>query len=381
MNDTTNTTFFSPYYHEPIGVVIARLTFTTALAFAGVTGNALVCIVIASKKLRGRSSMHTYLLNLALADIGVLTTIFPLGILRERMPHYWPFGRFACLYLYPVFDTFFGASIWFITSIAYQRYQNIVKNKDLHRRCDSTKHVAFTILAIWVVSCLVHSLPLYFVMEYHEINHDVISCDANWGKTKLLWLHAAYTLSLVAFSYLLPLCVILWTYVGIWQEIRKSILFHQSLQKESGNKSRANSRTGENSRARKILTPIVVTFAVTMLPLNLFRLLSIFWTDLFYLRHFWTINNIVIIITITNSAINPIIYSIVSKDFRKAFFQLTMQGSKPTATGTFLMSRSRSDRGTQDRGTPERPSSLNRKKPQPSGADMTHEEKLKETVL
>lgn len=377
MNNTS-----SPYFEEPTGIVVARLSFVAAIALTGVAGNVLVCVVIASKKLRGRSSMHTYLLNLALADLGVLMTIFPLGVLKERMPDYWPLGRFACLYLLPLFDTFFGASIWFITGIAYQRYQNIVKNKELMRQCDSKKHTVCSILAIWVISFLMLSLPLFFVFEYIEVSTDVIYCDPNWRKMPHESIQTVYTLTLVVFSYVMPLSVISWTYVGIWQEIRKSILFHQSLQKESGSMSKENRRAGENIRARKILTPIVVTFAATMLPLNVFRVLSIFWTDLLMLRHVWTIHNIVVIITITNSAINPIIYSIVSKDFRKAFIQLTVKGGKPMATGTFILSRSL--QRTSDRAaTQERPSSFtNRKKPQPdviSGEELPNEDK--ETVL
>lgn len=319
------------YYNEPLGLVIARMSFETAIALAGVVGNILVCIVIASKRLRGKASMHYYLLNLAFADIGVLAVIFPVAVLRERIPYYWPFGRIVCLYIYPFVDTFYGASIWFITSIAFQRYRKIVvKGKGINGHSSSTKRIICNLLLIWLVSFLIVSFPLFFLFEYHSVvtpHEHKIFCWANWEKAPHESLNAAYTVSLVVFSYVLPLAVISWTYVGIWQEIRKSNLFHRSLDKEAGGSTnnKMHKRLSENARAKKILTPIVVTFAVTMLPVSVFRLINTFWSPLSTTRHFWTFYNAMVIMTVANSAANPIIYSVVSKDFRNAFIKLILQ--------------------------------------------------------
>lgn len=374
----------TPYYQEATSATIIRLTFVTAIALVGVIGNILVCTVIISKKLRGASSMHTYLLNLAIADIGVLTIIYPLGVLRERHPSYWPFGKFSCEYLFPISDTFFGASIWFITAIALQRHQNIVKNKDIQPPRRSTKRVVCGVASIWVVSFLVLSLPLQFVFEYHEKGENVTSCAQNWQEISVIWLRV-YMLVRVVFSYLVPLAVIFWTYLGIWKEIRKSILFHKHLEKESGSKNKETRRSGENTRARKILTPIVVTFALTMLPLQLYNLLSVFWSPIAKLYHIWTIHYIVVMITITNSAINPIIYSVVSKDFRKAFLQLIFKraANKPgVQTGTFLLSRSRgSDRGMQDRNSSFNQSKKRPQPPDPQPPECSKADELQETIL
>lgn len=315
-------------YKEPLGLVIARLSFEVAIALAGVVGNILVCIVIASKRLRGTASMHYYLLNLAFADIGVLTIIFPIAVLRERIPGYWPFGKIVCLYIYPFVDTFYGASIWFITSIAFQRYRKIVvKGKGIHGHDSSTRRTICNILLIWFVSFLIVSFPLFFLFEYSVGTQDhEIFCWANWKKAPHESLNAIYTVSLVVFSYALPLAVISFTYVGIWREIRMSNMFHRSMDKEAGGSSnnKMHKRLNENARAKKILTPIVVTFAVTMLPVNIFRLLNT-WIPLATVRHFWTFYNAMVIMTVANSAANPVIYSVVSKDFRNAFIKLILQ--------------------------------------------------------
>ena len=76
-------------------------------------------------------------------------------------------------------------------------------------------------------------------------------------------------------------------------------------------------RLKQNTRAKKILSPLVVTFAVTMLPLNVFPLTMVFWPGFSGEEYFKHLLYGVVISTIINSAANPVIYSLVSRDFRK----------------------------------------------------------------
>lgn len=65
------------YYSEPPALEIARLVFEASLAVLGVLGNILVCVVIS--RLRTKTAINRYLFNLGIADIGVLTIVFPHG--------------------------------------------------------------------------------------------------------------------------------------------------------------------------------------------------------------------------------------------------------------------------------------------------------------
>lgn len=125
--------FFVPeYYTEPTGLVEGRLTFEATLAVVSVLGNILVCVVIA--RMRKKTAINWYLFNLGIADIGVLIVVFPMAVLQERAKTYFPLGRGICLYVYPVVDTFCGASIWLVTSVAIERYINIVKRVEVYRK-------------------------------------------------------------------------------------------------------------------------------------------------------------------------------------------------------------------------------------------------------
>ena len=321
------------YYTEPAGAVIGRLTFEATLAMVGVLGNMLVCLVIA--RMKTKSAINRYLFNLAIADIGVLIVVFPIAVLQEQIRSYFPLGRRVCLYVYPVIDTFYGASIWLVASVAVERYINIVKRVKAYRN-RSLKTTTFAIVAIWLISFSVISLPLFFVIEFKE---ETSACFIDWFKTPSLFLwRQVYTISLTMFTYVVPLSIISWTYVQIGGRIAQSTGFNKEIERKRsstiyGNVTRRKLKNGsnrlkENTKAKRILTPLVVTFAVSMLPINVFRLVALYWPRVFLFKYFWILHNVLVIFTTANSAVNPLIYSVVSREFRRGFLVLLFQGKQ-----------------------------------------------------
>lgn len=309
------------YYEEPAALMISRLTFEVTLAFVGLVGNAIVSFVI-SRQRKFRSGLKLFIRNLAFADIGILAISFPIAVVKEQMPLHWPFGKVVCLYFYPLAEVFHGVSVWSITAIAIERYRKIATMKGARNSSYiTTRHLKWGILLIWVVSFLVESLPLLFVMDFVE--HDMgIFCMVNWSRT----IHSIYIISLTIFWYLLPLAIIVFTYVKISREIQQSNEFHRSsIKRRSRDRKLNNSvmrfteeakRMRQNSKAKKILTPIVLVFTISMLPLNVLRVLLLFWEKIAFERYFLLIYNVCVIGVVINSAADPMIYSIVSKDFR-----------------------------------------------------------------
>ena len=321
------------YYSEPPGLVIARLTFEATLAVLGVLGNILVCVVIA--RMRTKTAINRYLFNLGIADIGVLLVVFPMAVLQEQVKSYFPLGKGICLYVYPVIDTFYGASIWLVTSVAVERYINIVKRVEVYRGRSLTTST-LTIVAIWLISFSVVSLPLFFVTEYDE---KTSACVVNWfRKPSFLHWRQVYTITLTMFTYVLPLGIISWTYVQIGSRLTQSTGFHKEIERKCSTvsygknakrkKKGENNRLKENTKAKRILTPIVVTFAVSMLPINIFRLIALYWPVVFFLKYFWVLYHVLVIFTTANSAVNPVIYSIVSREFRRGFKRLIFRGKQ-----------------------------------------------------
>ena len=311
------------------------LSFEALIVMLGVIGNISVVIVISRLGMK-KQPVDYYVQNLAIADLGILLIAFPLVIIRIEMPSNWPFGEFACLYFYPTVEIFYGASVWYIVVIAFERYQRMISMKILgqNSRNKTTFQRAKAIATgVWAISFLIFCLPLYFVVKHVHLPGGGTFCGpAKWTRYSAI----GYMVCLILLTYLLPLVVISFTYVSISRVLKRSDDFIKTMKQvqpvpvSENNKlflaRHAKSiRLRQNNRAKKILTPLVVTFAVTMLPVNMFRVTSVVWPAFEEQEYYAYLVYTMILLTFINSAANPIIYSLVSKEFRRGIYSLFHQ--------------------------------------------------------
>ena len=297
---------------EPKYVKTIHHTLSAIICVIGILGNILV-IIITSTKRSSKTAIHKYIFNLAIADIGVLVICYPLTLVKAADPLKWPLGKVVCKVFYPLSDIFYSASIGSIVAIAIDRHTAIVRGMTAHRSLSVAKWV---ILGVWLSGFIAVVTPLYFVMAYIEKN-GTIDCTSVWPSTVA---ENSYIVSLSILWYILPLVLILWAYRQIASKIRASKMLHSRINSMCGTrKANTMKRTdAANTKALKILVPVVIAFAVTMFPFHAFRLASLFvrvgrW------RYLWIVYNICTVLLLSNSAVNPIIYSLVSREFRQRF--------------------------------------------------------------
>lgn len=310
------------YIKEPLFLEITRLTVEVSIAVLGVLGNVLVChAVTTSKKLHSVANFH--IRNLAIADLGVLLINFPLAVIKEQDPSKWPLGEFFCRYIYPIGDVFHGVSVWSITAIAIDRYRAIVKGVRRDRK-RALKTARVTVILIWLASFVIVSLPLFFVIDFIDLRPlvEYVDCTPKWpDQPDKDVFQQTYLLGIAIFWYILPLSVIIMTYIKIGQRLKESSRFHKTIRRSFSVKKRRR-REQINAKAKKLLTPVVVVFTVTMFPLNALRLVIIYWKELPsspLSRFIWVFYNIAVICVIVNSSVNCLIYSLVSVEFRREF--------------------------------------------------------------
>ena len=296
---------------EPNYVSTIHYTVTATICVIGILGNILVIIVTSTKR-SSKTAVHKYIFNLAVADIGVLAICYPFVCVQAADPLKWPLGKVVCKVFYPFSDIFYSASIGSIVAIAIDRHTAIVRGMTAHRSLSVAKWV---ILGVWLSGFIAVVTPLYFVMEYIEKN-GTINCTPVWPSTVA---RNCYIVSLILW-YILPLVLILWAYRQIASQIRASKMLHSRITGMCGTREANMMKTTDaaNTKALKILVPVVVAFAVTMFPFNALSLASLFvrvgrW------RYIWIVYNICTVLLLSNSAVNPIIYSLVSREFRQRF--------------------------------------------------------------
>lgn len=313
-SSSLNLTTTSPPDLKPDVVSIIRIVISAAICAIGIVGNILV-LVITSCARRSKTAVNYYILNLALADIGVLAICYPFTLVKAKDPLQWPLGRVVCEVFYPLTDIFYGASIGSIVAIAIDRYRAIVRDVLPHKTLRAAKWV---ILSVWTAAFSGIVLPLYFVMEYlHNTEKGTVDCTPVWPSPLATRL---YVLSLSTLWYFLPLAVILCAHRKIAQKIRMSKSLHKNMRNMCGSQTNKAQQkvTDANTKALKILVPVVLFFMFTMLPFHVFRIIYVF-VDVSSFQYKWVVYHICTALLLTNSAANPIIYSLVSEEFRQRF--------------------------------------------------------------
>ena len=324
---------------ESQGVEIVKSTLYATCGVFGVVGNILTTIILTKIKAKETRVMDFYMINLAIADLGTLLLAFPITAIRERLPNDWPFGEFVCLYFLPLTDIFHGSSVWFITAAAIERYQKIARPSKVNVKLPiALKRAQIVAVSTWVASFVVFSLPLYFVLRYREVSTDGrFWCGSEWPSLGAgLALSKLYFTFMVFVSYVMPLFVISGTFLAVSHKLNKSSKFIHAINSqhekdtELGNlhgrklsQTRRHAiRLAQNRRAKMILTPVVGVFAVFMLPLTILRLCVVFWPPFFKQTFYSDLLFVVSVGVIINSSVNPAIYSVVRKDFRRQMVRL-----------------------------------------------------------
>ena len=320
-----------PLLKLPVEFSIFRLSLQIAIAVIGVVGN----LAVIAKIIRGTNAfsvMTPYFLSLAFADLGILIVNYPTAILQIEISNKWPLGEVVCLYVVPFSETFFGASIWSITAIAAERYVKVAWRFTVPiggRR--PSKRIVLIVISIWVISFLIQGLPPYLHFQY-----DSGECYIDYP----LSLHRTLFTTNAILMYIVPLGIIAFSYQRIGRLVMKRAV---KLRDQTPNPSLDSSRSTmkknaeailrQTRKTQRILKPLVILFAVTMLPYQTFMLTFVYW-DAFRQQSYFKILMTVMSISIaTNSAADPLVYCVTNKEFRhevKAALNLCSRGCLKT---------------------------------------------------
>ena len=297
---------------------IIILVLQIIVSLIGTVGNVLVCVVT-SRKRNLKIVGNRLILNLAIADLGVLLINYPIHISKEFSIS-WPFGEFVCETVFPFTVIFYGVGVGCITAIALHRYRMLVHCMKPQMNRQTVKRVLFL---IWLLSFVIVVMPLFFVMKLIPIPKIGIAiCEPLWPNPLS---RQMYHTTIVLAFYIIPLSIIAVTYIRIRTKLKDSIRRHDSYQRSSFREQTAGkasvSRILQNRRALRLLAPVVIVFAVCMAPWHFTTIVS-FFVDTTGSKHIAIAARFLVLLLVTNASANPIIYSVVNSDFRRDFVQL-----------------------------------------------------------
>lgn len=300
------------------------LVLAFVMVTVGVVGN-LVIIISAFQLPRTRKKGITtgsryYIINLALADLGVLVVASMTNL--APLIHPWNFGEFMCKMLLPLRDVFMLVSLVTITTLSIERYWLITRPL-VHQ---ANKNVAKVVLiCIWIAAYLVNGVPLLLVTRLNE-GPDGLICSVLYPSMQLMKVHVIFGIIII----LVPFLVVTFCYIAIGLTLKnvykkRSETMFQGCD-DAGNKH-AVTLILRSKRLVKVLIVLVVAIAVCNLPVVLYVLMHFFYKierseDQEIVFTFFQC------MMASGSAVNPLILLLMASEYRLCVVELKKHLSK-----------------------------------------------------
>ncbi|TNN00107.1 hypothetical protein fugu_011353 [Takifugu bimaculatus] len=294
---------------SPSSSVSQSLEYKTVSVFlvllvcgVGIVGNVMVVLVVLTTR-HMRTPTNCYLVSLAVADLTVLVAA-GLPNVSDSLTGTWIFGHAGCL------------------GITYLQYIAICHPIRAQAVCTVSR--AKRILAgLWSCTCLYCMLWL-FLVDIQVSQAGLLQCGYRVKRELYL---PIYLFDFTIF-YVLPLLLAIVLYALIARILYLSPLpSHPDTSTSTMGRSRRDAREGGRAgrgpssrrQVTKMLAVVVVLFALLWMPYRTLVLINSFlpapyldaWVLLFCRTCIYA-----------NSAINPLIYNLMSQKFRSAFRQL-----------------------------------------------------------
>ncbi|XP_046433996.1 growth hormone secretagogue receptor type 1 isoform X2 [Neodiprion pinetum] len=312
-----------PPYMLPAYIRTTSMIVCILVMVLGVVGNLMVPLVVFRGK-DMRNSTNIFLVNLSVADLCVLLVCAPTVLVEvNSRPEIWALGEHMCKAVPFVELTVAHASVLTILAISFERYYAICEPLRAGYVCTKARATCLCFLA-WAAAALCTS-PIVFVTKYEnmaaisagvEVSREektVAMCETQMNSSAKV----AFMLVLTILFFVLPLFLLLGLYLVIVRHLVKD--------------SSTTSSCGESYQARArrqvvlMLLTVVFSFFVCLAP---FRLLTLFVVlspdgalDL-GMEAYYNLLYFGRIMFYLNSAINPILYNLMSSRFRIGFLKL-----------------------------------------------------------
>ncbi|KAF3690816.1 Neuromedin-U receptor 1 [Channa argus] len=299
----------------------------------GVVGNLLTCTVIARNKVMWTPTNY-YLFSLAVSDLLVLLLGMPLELYELWQNYPFLFGVGGCYFKTFLFESVCLASILNVTALSVERYIAVVHPLRAKYVVTCT-HAKRVILTVWGVSvlCAVPNTSLHGIDVLHScsitpagnINVEIPD-SAICTLVKPRWVYNLTIQVTTLLFFILPMLTISVLYMLIGLQLKREKM-HQALQAKSGfgKDSFCSVRTQQQKARRrqvtKMLFVLVVVFGICWAPFHTDRLMWSFindWTD-HHLKIFQYVHIISGVFFYLSSAVNPILYNLMSTRFREMF--------------------------------------------------------------
>uniref|UniRef100_A0A8C5PQ86 Thyrotropin-releasing hormone receptor n=1 Tax=Leptobrachium leishanense TaxID=445787 RepID=A0A8C5PQ86_9ANUR len=334
----------------------------------GIIGNIMVVLVVFITR-DMRTPTNCYLVSLAVADLMVLVAA-GLPNVSDSLAGTWIYGHAGCLGITYFQYLGINASSFSITAFTVERYIAICHPMRAQTVCTVSR--AKRIIAVVWIFTSIYCMLWFFLVDIHVNKSQQVECGYKVSRNLYLPIY----LTDFAIFYVIPLVVATVLYGLIGRVLFLSPLPHhpestterwreKSSKEKNGsqndpnktpNRPRTKGALSSRKQVTKMLAVVVILFALLWMPYRTLVLVNSFMSNPYLDAWFLLFCRICVY---ANSAINPVIYNLMSQKFRSAFKRLCKCGHEDTqrrsmymTTNSYSMVRETANTGVEKKDKP-----------------------------
>ena len=302
----------------PMFLQVIALIVGVPVITLGLIGNMLTLLIL-QKTTVLQTPANVFLLSLSLSDIFHCTIVIPIQI-AVYMHSSWPFSDTFCN-IYPFLNlTFVGATMGCLSATALGRHFKIIYPRIYARYFDKRSKTTTIIFFCWILPILFQIPPLFGVWGEFGYEEKLLTCALLRGEdtngtygTFFIFSTLVIPISIILFSYLRIFCVVRANHrrIQIMRQSELTMIAHQDSQQKTAH----NHAHREDIRFTKMMMCIFLVCIVSYFPYLIVNM-----TDR-------NVDNIVAISIASicvwfSACLNPVVYVLMNRPFRKAFMKL-----------------------------------------------------------
>ena len=293
---------------DPRWVGILEAVILSFIMLLAIVGNFLVIAVVYRRRELRRTETHIFIINLSLTDISVALLCMPFSIITA-VTQKWIFNSALCQ-LNGFLNVFFLlTSILTLTAISIHKYVGVVQ--PTKRKIFTRKRTVFAVLWVWFQALLTALTPILGWNRYEHIPGRT-QCSVKVPRDNKIG-ELTNCLFIIVCGFVIPLGIMSFSYLKIFQTVKihtKRVRSHSFGEEQSA-----------FLNERRITVTLFIILAVFLACWTPFSVLTIYATlagselpKYFSVAAYW--------LGFLNSAVNPIIYALRTKEFRQGYLQI-----------------------------------------------------------
>ncbi|KAK2825916.1 hypothetical protein Q5P01_020130 [Channa striata] len=322
-------------------VYTVMVVYVLVIAVLGIVFNLFVLLVFCLHK-KPCTVAEIYLSNLAAADL-ILLSFLPFWAVSIYKGLYWPFGDAMCKLVNLSIHMNIYSSIYFLVLVSIDRFMALVQPLS-HERLRRPKYAKLGCLLVWCWGLILCAPTLVYrevsLFNYNNSLKNV--CALNYPNMKVTLLCEGI---LPVFGFIIPIPIIsycTWKIVGALNQRFTELSSSQKME----------------HKATTLIMVVLLTFLICWVPFHIVKMIELLVRAKVFTG--CALEDVVVMcrqiftyLAFFNSVLNPILYVIVGKTFRKKVREVfhpsaerkTLTTSSFNSTRTFPLKSFRSESG------------------------------------